>query len=143
MGIALLAILIFICFQFVPMYYKSVYLCVLKTFITLSLFYIAITNDYLKRILSIKIITIIGGMCYSIYLLHMGIYGIMRHGFFDIKFFNNTVLSIMLHYCIGVISVLVISGIFFLLVEKPAMRRDWYKGIFSKRKLIIYKPPYQ
>jgi peptidoglycan/LPS O-acetylase OafA/YrhL len=133
--IALFVILIFICWLFVPAY-LSAYLCVLKIFMTLLIFYVAITNDSLKKILSKQIIAVIGGMCYSIYLIHMGIYGIMRHHFFTIKFFDNILLSIVTQCFIAVVLVLGISGIFFLLVEKPTMQRDWYKKLFMKKNAL-------
>jgi peptidoglycan/LPS O-acetylase OafA/YrhL len=132
-AIALGILFIFICWLFIPSYFVSIYFCVLKLFITLLIFYFAITNDVLKRILSKKIITITGGMCYSIYLIHMGVYGVMRHHFFSIHFFDNIVLNITIQCIIAVTIVLAVSGIFFLLIEKPTMKRDWYKGIFKKR----------
>lgn len=132
-GIALFSILLFVIFLFVPMYYVSIYPCIIKTFATLLFFYLAITNDVLRKLLSTKIITIIGGMCYSIYLLHMGLYGLMRHRFFKIQFFDNSILNVLLQYVIGVTAVLILSAVFFLLVEKPTMQRHWYKKIFIKK----------
>ena len=138
---AILAIAVFFIYLFVPtIEYENVYLCCLKIVAMALFFYTAITNRQLKQILSIKVITVIGGMCYSIYLLHMGIYGIMRHKFFTIKFFGNSQLNIAIHYCLAVIIVLIISGAFFLLVEKPTMRKDWHKGIFKKNRGVTYNP---
>ena len=133
--IAFIALAVFICWLFVPAYI-SPWLCVLKIFMTLLIFYLFITNDILKNILSKQLIAIIGGMCYSIYLIHMGVFGIMRHYFFTIKFFNSTLINLILHYFIGVAVVLIISGIFFLLVEKPTMQRVWYKKIFNKKTAL-------
>jgi peptidoglycan/LPS O-acetylase OafA/YrhL len=79
--------------------------------------------------LSIKIIAVTGGMCYSIYLLHMGIYGLMRHKFFYTNPCGNVTLNIIFLYCLSVIIVLIISSIFFLLIEKPTMRKNWYRNI--------------
>jgi len=133
MKVALMMIFVFGCWLFIPAYYVSLYFCVIKLFITLLLFYVAITNDKLKKFLSIEIIAIIGGMCYSIYLVHMGVYGLMRHHFFSIQFSNIAVVSLLIQLCISVFIVLIVSGVFFLLIEKPTMEKDWYKKIFTRR----------
>ena len=126
--IALLAIVVFGIYLFIPtIEHVNNYLSLMKIFAVTLLFYTAITNSHLKRLLSVKIVAIIGGMCYSIYLLHMGIYGILRHKFFYTNFFGNITLNIIFLYCLAVVIVLIISGIFFLLIEKPTMKKNWYK----------------
>jgi peptidoglycan/LPS O-acetylase OafA/YrhL len=126
--IALLAGIVFFMYLFIPtIEHVSNYLSLLKIFAVTTLFYTAITNNQVKKVLSFKIITVIGGMCYSIYLLHMGIYGIMRHKFFNIHLFSNITINIIFLYCLSVIIVLVISSLFFLLIEKPTMKKNWYK----------------
>jgi peptidoglycan/LPS O-acetylase OafA/YrhL len=59
--------------------------------------------------------SVIGGMCYSIYLIHQQIIGVV---------------AIVVHHTLAVwiVSILVISiccPIFFLLVERPCMNHDW------------------
>ena len=130
--IAFLTTLSFIFFQFVPSYYQNVFFCLIKILAILFIFYICLTNDYLKKILSVKIVTVIGGMCYSIYLTHMGVYGLMRHGFFQVRFTGIAFLDALFHYFIAGITALTVGCIFFLLIEKPTMKRRWYKNLFKK-----------
>lgn len=135
-AVAFGALFLFVCWLFIPAYYVSVYFCVVKLFFTLLLFYAALTNDKLKKILSCKTITVIGGMCYSIYLVHMGLYGLLRRHFSGIKFFDVTLLNLLLQSIISVLLVLIVSSLFFLLVEKPTMKRNWYKNIFARKAAL-------
>ena len=81
-----------------------------------------LTNDYMKRIFSAKLIIIIGGMCYSIYLLHLATISavgqlLMKSGI------NLSSRSLFLPFAfIFITSVLVVSSVYFILVEKPFMR---------------------
>jgi peptidoglycan/LPS O-acetylase OafA/YrhL len=84
------------------------------------------------RILSSNLITNIGGMCYSIYLLHYPIISILgnpllRYSFSKYSFVNVTIYSVAL-----ILTVMLISALFFLLVERPCMDKDWYKKIFKQ-----------
>ena len=124
---ALLGAACFIASLFVPGYYVSVYYSVLKIILTLIFFFFVITNATLKKWLSYKPVAIIGGMCYSIYLVHMGILGLMRHRFATIIFSKLAWLNAGIHYIIAGLLILIVSGIFFLLIEKPTMKRDWYR----------------
>ena len=82
----------------------------------------AITNNYMKKIFSGIVITVIGGMCYTIYLLHLAIISfvgqlLMKSG---VDVTNKSLLPI---FGLGfVICVFIISSVYFLLIEKPFMR---------------------
>lgn len=86
------------------------------------------------KLLSLRVITNIGGMCYSIYLLHnpiISLFGnhILKWSFSKYSFLNTLIYSILL---IGLI--MVISSLFFLLIEKPCMNKDWYTKILKRSK---------
>lgn len=71
------------------------------------------------------IIYIIGGMCYSIYLLHYAFFHLL------VKYTANFTtgisygLDLLLQLTIAIPSVLFISCIFYLLIEKPCMDKQW------------------
>jgi peptidoglycan/LPS O-acetylase OafA/YrhL len=94
----------------------------IKFFFSFVLFYTVLTNERMKKIFSNKYLTLIGGMCYSIYLLHFGI--LSASG----KLLQNTGLSlsnynlIPLYFILFTVAILILSGIYFLLVEKPFMK---------------------
>jgi len=79
----------------------------------------------LNRIFVNRWITAIGGMCYSIYLIHYEV--ISAAGRFTRKISEG--LPYWLHLGIQTslvgITILLICGLYFVLLEKPCMRRDW------------------
>ncbi len=96
------------------------------------LYYYVLFNKIFK-FLSIKLITNIGGMCYSIYLLHypiISMFGnpLMRYSFSKFSLVNISVYSILL-----ILFIMTISSIFFLLIERPCMDKNWYKDVFKLR----------
>ncbi|MEP6712177.1 MAG: acyltransferase [Ferruginibacter sp.] len=122
---------------FIPGYYVSVYFTLTKIICMLLYMFFILHNNILKRCFSFAPVAILGGMCYSIYLLHDGVLGLMRHRFAKIIFSNYEWLNISLHALIATAAMLVVSGIIFLLIEKPTMRRDWYKNLFFKKPLKL------
>jgi len=95
-------------------------------------FYVCMFSRPWKTISSFKLLTVIGGMCYSIYLLHVYIIAfvdklsITQHlpGEFYSKFF--------MHIIICLIAILIISGIYFLAIERPCMDKDWVKKLMNR-----------
>lgn len=99
-----------------------------------TFFYIVLFTPTWKRIMSRQLITVIGGMCYSIYLLHYSIISIfgnftIRYNFTNMYFVDWVIQSVMI-----ILSVFVISAIYFRLVEQPCMEKDWYKRIIPFRQ---------
>ena len=85
----------------------------------------AFRGRILNRIFINRWITAIGGMCYSIYLIHYEV--ISAAGRFTRKISEG--LPYWLHLGIQTFlvggAILVICGLYFVLLEKPCMRRDW------------------
>jgi peptidoglycan/LPS O-acetylase OafA/YrhL len=117
----------FITAMFIPAYYVHVYFCLLKIGLTAIFFFFAIQNRLLKKGLSVRPIAIIGGMCYSIYLMHTGVLGLMGYWIAPIQFVSIKWLNEVLHLLIAVILIMGVSSIFYRLIEKPTMYRSWYK----------------
>lgn len=89
-------------------------------------FYIGITNPWWIKLLSIQWISIIGGMCYSIYLLHLMIMSGMTKllARFPVE---NKMIGYPLYALVILCAVLIGCGIFYRLIEQPCMRKEWYK----------------
>ena len=83
--------------------------------------------------LSFKLITNIGGMCYSIYLLHYPIISMFGNPLLKYTFSKYTFINVSIYSVVLILLVMTISSIFFLLVERPCMDKDWYKKIFKPR----------
>lgn len=90
------------------------------------LFIAAFKGKWLNFFFAKKEIVVIGGMCYSIYLIHYGLLyllmfvtkGVYVNGGFEINYVIQTLIIIPI--------VLVVSALFFLLFEKPFMYSKWY-----------------
>jgi peptidoglycan/LPS O-acetylase OafA/YrhL len=86
------------------------------------LVHLALSEGFVKNLFSIRVLVLIGGMCYSIYLLHFAIISatgtlLMNAGLLH----PSTFLFLPLLFLLASI-VLVLSSVYFLLVEKPFMR---------------------
>ena len=86
-----------------------------------------------------KIIYTIGGMCYSIYLLHYAFFhlliGYTARINFDISYKSNLLIQILM----GIPIVLLISSVFFILIERPCMDKNWPNQLSSWVKKIKLK----
>lgn len=106
--------------------------CVLVAFVALfkgKMFNAFFTNRW---------IVIIGGMCYSIYLLHYALIALLT--MFSIKLFNpewSYAVNYGIQALVIVPVVLLVSAVFFALIEKPCMRKDWPARLYAKAKAIF------
>jgi peptidoglycan/LPS O-acetylase OafA/YrhL len=83
------------------------------------------------KLFSSAIITNLGGMCYSIYLLHYPIISLFGNKLIDVNFSNNFVLNYSIISLILLVIIIIISTIFFVLVERPCMDKNWTKKVFK------------
>lgn len=109
----------------------SVWLFLLKILLLFAAFYFVLFNDGLKKLMSRQWITIIGGMCYSIYLLHVLIMSGMLQWLNSLPLLHGP-LAVIIYGVVLVAAVLLFSAVFYRLIEQPCMRRDWWKKIFRK-----------
>ncbi len=76
-----------------------------------------------------RVLCVIGGMCYSIYLLHFGIISFFGKPLLRIRFTNYYITDLIIQFIVLTTFVLLISSFFFFFFEKTFMRKDWYKQI--------------
>lgn len=111
---------------------KYIFIFALFTFI-----YLALTSDIIKKFLSFRIFTTIGGMCYSIYLVHTVIISGFGSYLVRYKFGGSYVINLFVHCLILVPVVLFLGTIFYMLFEKPFMDRKWPAKFLMKIKSIF------
>jgi peptidoglycan/LPS O-acetylase OafA/YrhL len=101
--------------------------------ILICFFYAGVLRGvWFTRWLSWPFVTVIGGMCYSIYLLHFPI--IYAAGRFVQKVGpvgDRYDLTFIVHALPILICVLAASGLFYMLVERPCMDRNWPAKLLS------------
>jgi peptidoglycan/LPS O-acetylase OafA/YrhL len=71
------------------------------------------------------IIYLIGGMCYSIYLLHYALFSMLMPLTIKLSIHHGYWADLLVQACIVFPIALIICGIFYLLIEKPCMNKDW------------------
>jgi peptidoglycan/LPS O-acetylase OafA/YrhL len=84
------------------------------------------------------LITVIGGMCYSIYLLHGRVLAFVIHGglaaLVNLGSFASDYLVVA---AICIPAVIAVSSVFYVLVERPCMAPDWpMKALVAIRRLL-------
>jgi|ETNmetMinimDraft_21_1059911.scaffolds.fasta_scaffold18601_2 peptidoglycan/LPS O-acetylase OafA/YrhL len=99
-------------------------------------YYFALIQKSVK-FLKVPIITTIGGMCYTIYLIHYPLISAFGNPLMKINFSNYSVLNTFLYSIILTFICIAASSLFFLFIERPCMDKDWIKKIFKKFRLGI------
>lgn len=105
--------------------------------VSIFILYYYVLIHKIFRILTWKVITNIGGMCYSIYLLHFPIFSMFGNPLLKHSFSQNAYVNITIYSVVLVFLVLAISSVFYLLIERPCMEKEWYKKIFSRRLAVV------
>ena len=103
----------------------------------LILYAAAFRGRILNHIFVNRWITAIGGMCYSIYLIHYEV--ISAVGRFTKRVSEGVPywLHLSIQTVLVGISVLLICGLYFVLLEKPCMRRDWPQRLWKSVQQIL------
>lgn len=85
-----------------------------------------------NRLIKNPYLSVIGGMCYSLYLLHNrelgGILDVTRR----MAFSGIYSLDLLLQLAIATPFLLLVCGTYFLLIEKPCMRKDWPRRLMTR-----------
>jgi peptidoglycan/LPS O-acetylase OafA/YrhL len=85
----------------------------------------AIRGRLARAILELPGIYVIGGMCYSIYLLHFGIIRLIGEAITSGVDVSSPALDLWTSTFVLTALCLLASGVYFVLIERPCMRPDW------------------
>jgi peptidoglycan/LPS O-acetylase OafA/YrhL len=101
---------------------RSIWMFYAKYFSLIIMVHLVLTNPFLKKIFSPKWITIIGGMCYSIYLVHFAL--ISFAGRFLLRFILNPSSPgyIPFYMAYFILVILITSAVYFYFIELPFMK---------------------
>jgi peptidoglycan/LPS O-acetylase OafA/YrhL len=98
---------------------------VVLPFVIVVLYLAAFRGCICSAVFSNRVITNIGGMCYSIYLFHALIIYFVKHMTYRLHIGQNFWFYYFLQACMIVPVVLLLCGAFFVLIERPCMDREW------------------
>jgi len=122
--------LVLVVFIYTGLVEYSVLIC----FMIGALLYFSSLSVFWEKFLALKWVSITGGMCYSIYMLHQPAMAVFFNRFFGNDIIGNSVwLDFSARMVITVTLVLSLSAVFFVLVERPCMKREWYLKFFNRK----------
>ncbi|MEP7195225.1 MAG: acyltransferase [Saprospiraceae bacterium] len=103
----------------------------LQMFFLFVVFYNLLLSEHKKIWINKPFVTLLGGMCYSIYLLHNQLIMSIGHLLLKIGWTKYFILDYFLLLIILLISVLLVSSLFYLLIERPCMDKNWPKKLLN------------
>lgn len=101
------------------------------------LFYSAFRGVYFRRLLTLPFITIIGGMCYTIYLIHFQLLSLVGKYRPPIMISDNFAVNFIPELLVFLPVLAVFTIIYFSLIERPCMQKDWPKRAVAKLREIV------
>ena len=97
-------------------------------------YYMILKNDGLKKIFSYKFIPVIGGMCYSVYLLHYTIISMFGRYTLNLRITDHYLPNLLMQIVLLGLPILILSSIFYYYIERPFMSRKWLDMLIKKDK---------
>ena len=94
---------------------------------------------YVRRLLTRPLLTVIGGMCYTIYLIHFQVISFVGRLFPPVKVSGHFFINYLLELLILLPILAFFAVAFFACVERPCMKKDWPARL--RRKLRGFLMP--
>ena len=94
-------------------------------------YWIVLSPGFWQRLFRSTPLVLIGGMCYSVYLLHFPLMLLFSRIMSRFTVGPYFLPNFLLHFVLVALPILICSSIFFLLVEKPCMRSTWPSDLAS------------
>lgn len=93
--------------------------------LALALYISVFRSIFVNAVLTNPWLTTIGGMCYSIYLLHFAVISLVYRYTQSLMFTHLFWVNLLLQSVIVGVMTLVVAGLFFIAIEKPCMQKNW------------------
>lgn len=111
--------------------YERIYFDISVFLLFISVFKGVVFNYIFTR----QFLTVIGGMCYTIYLLHYPVLFVIMK-VLSTFWVGSFIPTIVVNFIVSIIILLLVSAVFFKLIEQPCMDKNWptkLKEYFKKR----------
>lgn len=105
--------------------------------LALLLFCAAFRGRWTNRVLTNRWLTAVGGMCYTIYLVHFQLLSAFEKAAGGLALTNGFAANLLLHTLLFAPVVLLLGAAYFLLIEKPCMRHDWPRRLLTKARKVF------
>src|SRR5439155_920254 len=100
-------------------------------YLLLLLYCAAFRGIWTNRLFSHPWITAIGGMCYSIYLIHYEVISAVARFAKSVSEGAPYWIHLLVQFAAVGSAVVLICGLYFVVLEKPCMRRDWPRRLWT------------
>jgi peptidoglycan/LPS O-acetylase OafA/YrhL len=108
---------------------------IILPFVLTGLIYFSPLTVLWDKVISSKWIVITGGMCYSLYMLHHPVMAAFLNRIVGNEMISGSVkIDVMVKLSLSLLVIFFVSACFFILVERPCMKKDWYKNFLSVKK---------
>ena len=117
----------------------------LSPFFMFLFFLSAFKGLFLRKLLTFPAITTIGGMCYSIYLVHQPLMTLVLHlhgRLISEPLAKNYFESCLMGTALIILPTLIIATVFYLLIEQPCMDKQWPIKLWNGAKSLFSKRPH-
>ncbi len=112
---------------------NQLYFCITSLVVFISIF----KGKILNSIFTNRYIYIIGGMCYSIYLIHYPTFHLLGNIIPSFTIFENYMFNFIIQVIIFIPISFIIWSIFYISIEKPCMDKNWPQKLNNKIKIFI------
>ncbi len=110
-------------------------------YLLLLLYCAAFRGTWTNRLFSHPWITAIGGMCYSIYLIHYEVISAVARFTKSVSEGAPYWIHLLVQFAAVGSAVVLICGLYFVVLEKPCMRRDWPRRLWTALSARIPHKP--
>ncbi len=101
-------------------------------FLLFWLYYAGFRGVYFRYILTRPLLTVTGGMCYTIYLIHFQLISFAGRLFPPVKVSSRFFVNYLFILPVFLLLIGSASVIYFVCIEKPCMRKDWPQRLKGK-----------
>ena len=120
-------------FTATPQLHLQIY-AILLPFLIGLLYYIILRNEAVKKVFSWKFVPVIGGMCYTTYLIHYTIISMLGKYTVRVHLTNYFIPNLLLQFVLLIIPILLVAAVFFLYIERPFMSKKWVDKLMGRDK---------
>lgn len=102
-----------------------------------ALFISVFKGKVFNYIFTREFIVVVGGMCYTIYLLHYPVLFVVMK-YFSKLHITGFVPNIIANFVVAIVALLAVSAVFFKLIEQPCMDKNWPTKLrdYFKKKTV-------
>ena len=107
---------------------------IIYPFLVFAFFFLSLHSSIWNSFFKIEVVSIIGGMCYSIYLLHFVVIAVITRFSHFYKVSDAILPNLIVNTIVVLIVSLFVSAIYYKFVEQPFMDKNFPKKIYERIK---------